>query len=111
MFKRTCCCRDGPVSSILQATELVQHMQWYPTKNFKEDIGKHDEGVQRWKQFKTYTKHNNVNELWQYLNVMEWWNGVGQQYHPNFQVVAAINLARPYSNTQQEHDFSMSPGF
>ena len=25
------------------------------------------------------TRHNNMNELWQYFYVMEWWNGVGQQ--------------------------------
>ena len=111
------CLREQAVAEVGQYLQYYKQlnwfniMQWYPTKNFEEDNGKHDEGMQWWKQFKTYTRHNNVNELWQYFNVMEWWKGVGQQYHPNIQVVAAINLARSYSNTQQEHDFSMPPGF
>ena len=52
-------------------------IQWYMTKRFKEESGKRDEGMQWWKQFKSYTRHRNVNELWQYFDVMEWWNGVG----------------------------------
>ena len=74
----------------------------------EEHSAKHDEGIQWWKQFKSYTRHNKVNELWQYFNVREWWNSVGQQYHPNIKMVAAINLVRPYSTVQQEHDFSMA---
>ena len=52
-------------------------IQWYPTNKFKEDSGKCDEGMQWWKQFNSYTRHNIVNELWQYFDVMEYWNGAG----------------------------------
>ena len=56
-------------------------IQWYMTKKFKEESGKHDEGMQWWKQFKSYTRHNNVNELWQYFDVMEWcWMTIPFQY-------------------------------
>ena len=75
--------REEAAAEVGQYLQYCKQLNWfnitqqYPTKTFKEDSGKHDEGMQWWKQFKSYTRHNNMNELWQYFNVMEWWNGVG----------------------------------
>ena len=67
--------------------------------------------MQWWKQLKRYTNHNSINEFWQYFNVMQWWNEFGWEHYPCIMMVAAINLARPYSNEQQECDFSMATWF
>ena len=77
------CLREPVVAEVGQYLHYCKHLNWfniitwYLTKTLKEESGKHDEGMQWWKQFKSYTRHNNVNELWQYFNVMEWWNGDG----------------------------------
>ena len=63
------CPREQAVAEVGQYLQYCEQLnwfniiQWYPTKKFKEDSGKHDEGTQWCKQFKSYTRHNNVNEL------------------------------------------------
>ena len=77
------CLREQVVAEVFQYLHYSKHLnwfniiQWYLTRTFKEGSGKHDEGMQWWKQFKRYTRHNNMNELWQHFDVMEWWNGDG----------------------------------
>ena len=109
--------RQQVLSEVSHFLMFCHGMNWletirkYPTDLFKEECWKHMEGKQWWKQCRSYATHNNINELWQYSIAMQWWNGFGRQYDAHVMMVAAINLARPYSNAQQKCDVSMATWF
>ena len=71
---------------------------------FKEESGKHINGMQWWKQFKSYAQHNNLNELWQYFDVMESWNGVDE----NTIHISGWSLQSTWQDHTQIHSKSMT---
>ena len=58
------CLGEQVVAEAGQYLHCCKHLNWfniiqqYPTQNFNEESGKHDEGMQWWKQFKSYTRHS-----------------------------------------------------
>ncbi|KAL7557817.1 hypothetical protein ACA910_003858 [Epithemia clementina (nom. ined.)] len=104
-------------SEVEQYLNYCATMDWkqtitdYPTDLFHKLEKDSNDGTQWNKQLTSYAKCQNIKGLWKYLDVLQWWNDFGRQYYPHVMMVASIALGRPYSNAQQEQDFSMATWF
>ena len=62
-------------------------------------------------KLKVWFHQKNVSHLWKHFDVLEWWNDFGRTSFPDILPVAAVALAKPYTNAQQERDFSKASWF
>jgi len=78
-----------------------------------DELGKYDES----KRFVFHPKvkkqllNTNIRSLAMLFDVMEYWKVEGSIKFPTIGILAAITLAKPYTNAQQERDFSTATYF
>ena len=106
----------------MATSEVTSYLMYAKTMNWKEvisahpsplfqSIGQKDKDLPWTRQLVSYAVHKNIKELWKLFDVLNWWNDFGRQHYPHVMMVASVTLARPYSNAQQERDFSLATWF
>jgi hypothetical protein len=63
------------------------------------------------KDWKKWCRRKDIISLWRFFDVLAWWNIVGRSTYPLMFPVACVSLGKPFTNAEQERNFSMASWF